>query len=115
MKKKLILFAILVIINLLVVRFFTIKLSIEKILTIQTFLFALSFLTDMVQKKLSKNKNTTSAYFLVINFTRMVLCFLFLLPVILRYTSIENLYIYNFLIVYFIYLFFDIIFRRKKG
>ena len=113
-KSKIILFAILLAINVLVVQIFKMELLLEKILIIQFFLFSLSFLADITQLKFSKNKNITPAHFLIIYFLRILLCVLFLLPTILKYNKSDNIYIYNFFIVYFIYLFYDIIFKSKK-
>ena len=113
-KNKTILLIILLVVNLLLVQIFKIKITFHKVLIIQTFLFSLSFLVDIIQLKFSKNKNITPAHFLIINFLRILLCVVFLLPIILKYSKLENIYIYNFFIVYFIYLFYDIIFKAKN-
>ena len=113
-KSKIILLIILLAVNLLLVQMFKIKITFQQVLTIQIFLFALSFLAEIIQLKFSKNKNITPAHFLMINFLRILLCVVFLLPTILRYSKSDNIYIYNFFIVYFIYLFHDIIFNSKK-
>ena len=113
-KSKTILLIILLGLNLLVVQIFKIKITFQQILIIQIFLFSLSFLVDIIQLKFSKNKNITPAYFLMINFLRILLCVVFLLPIILRYSKSDNNYIYNFFIIYFIYLFYDIIFKAKN-
>ena len=113
-KNKVILFIILVAINVLLVQIFkSIKISILDVLIIQIFLFSLSFLSDVIQLKCSKYKNTTPSHFLSINFLRIFLCVIFLLPTILTYGKSDNIYIYNFFIVYFIYLFSDIVFKHK--
>ena len=113
-KSKTILLAISLAANLLLVQMFKIKITFQQVLIIQIFLFSLSFLTDIIQLKFSKNKNITPAHFLMINFLRILLCIVFLLPTILEYSKLDNSYIYNFFIVYFIYLFYDIIFNSKK-
>ena len=100
-------------VNLLLVQIFKIKITFQQVLIIQIFLFSLSFLADIIQLKFSKNKNITPAHFLMINFLRILLCVMFLLPIILRYDKSDNIYIYNFFIVYFVYLFSDIIFKVK--
>lgn len=100
--------------NLLIIQIFKIKITFQQALTIQIFLFSLSFLAEIIQLKLSKNKNTTPAHFLMINFLRILLCVVFLLPIILKYSKSDNTYIYNFFIVYFIYVFHDIIFKAKS-
>jgi hypothetical protein len=51
---------------------------------------------------------------LIINFLRIFLCFLFLLPIISNYQKSDNTYIYNFFICYFLYLFYDIIMQSKN-
>jgi len=107
-KSKVVLFIILVTTNLLLV-----PNQIQEVLSIQIFLFSLSFLTDVIQIKFAKHKNITPSHFLTINFVRIFLCVIFLLPTILTYTKSDNTYIYNFFIVYFIYLFSDIVFKQK--
>ena len=113
-KSKTILLIISLAVNLLLVQIFKIKITFQQVLIIQIFLFSLSFLADIIQVKFSKNKNITPAHFLMINFLRILLCVMFLLPIILRYEKSDNIYIYNFFIAYFIYLFSDIIFKVKS-
>lgn len=113
-KNKAILFIILVVINILLVQIFKIrKISILDILIIQSFLFSLSFLADVIQDKISKHKNITPSHFLAVNFLRILLCIIFLFPKILSDDKSDNIYIYNFFIAYFAYLFSDIIFKAK--
>ena len=112
-KSKVILFIVLSVVNLVIVQIFKIKITFQEVLTIQIFLFSLSFLSDIVQLKFFKNKNIIPSHFLTINFLRILLCVLFLLPIILRNEKSDNIYIYNFFIVYFFYLFFNIIFKVK--
>jgi len=113
-KSKVILFIISGVVNLLIVQFFKLKITFQEVLTIQIFLFLLSFLADRVQLKFSKNKNITPSHFLMINFLRILLCVMFLFPKILSYDKSDNIYIYNFFIVYFIYLFSDIVLKQKN-
>ena len=113
-KSKVILFAFILTLNLLLVKICKIKIIFEEVLIIQAFLFSLSFLADIIQQKLTKHKNTTPAHFLTINVLRILLCVVFLLPTILKYSEADNIYIYNFFITYFIYLFHDIIFKGKS-
>ena len=113
-KSKTILLVISLAVNVLVVQIFKIKITFQQVLILQIFLFSLSFLAEIIQLKFSKNKNITPAHFLMINFSRILLCVVFLLPTILKYSKSDNIYIYNFFIVYFIYLFHDIIFNSKK-
>ena len=114
-KSKTILLIISLALNLVLVQIFKIKITLQQVLTIQIFLFSLSFLTDIVQLKFSKNKNISPAHFLTINVLRILLCVVFLLPIILKYSKSDNIYIYNFFIAYFIYLFHDIIFKGKSS
>ncbi len=113
-KSKATLFIISIAANLLIIQMFRIKITFQQALTIQSFLFSLSFLSDIIQLKFSKNKNTRPAYFLMINFLRILLCVAFLLPIILKYSGSDINYIYNFFIVYFSYIFHDIIFKAKS-
>lgn len=114
-KSKTILFVITLVVNLFIVQVFKINLTFQQVLTIQIFLFTLSLLAETIQVKFSENKKITPAHFLTINFLRISLCILFLLPTILKYSKSENTYIYNFFIAYFIYLFHDIIFKSKTA
>jgi len=113
-KSKTILLIISLAVNLLVVQIFKIKITVQHVLIIHTFLFSLSFLVDIIQLKFSKNKNITPAHLLMINFLRILLCVVFLLPIILEYNKSDNTYIYNFFIIYFFYLFSDIISKSQK-
>ena len=113
-KSKISLLIISAAVNLLLVQIFKIKITFQQVLTIQIFLFSLSFLAEIIQLKFSKNKNITPSHFLMINFSRILLCVVFLLPTILKYSKADNIYIYNFFIIYFIYLFHDIIFKGKN-
>jgi hypothetical protein len=108
-KSKVVLFIILITTNLLLL-----PNQIQEVLSIQIFLFSLSFLTDVIQIKFAKHKNITPSHFLTINFVRIFLCVIFLLPTILTYTKSDNTYIYNFFIIYFVYLFSDIIFKQRN-
>ena len=113
-KSKTILFVVVLTVNLLLVQMLKIKITVQQVFIIQTFLFSLSFLAEIIQLKFSKNKNITPSHFLMINFLRILLCVVFLLPTILKYSNSDNSYIYNFFIIYFIYLFHDIIFKGKN-
>ena len=107
-KSKVVLFIILVTTNLLLL-----PNQIQEVLSIQIFLFTVVVLWDWFHKKISNNKHIAPSYFLVINFLRIFICVLFLLPKILNYSKNENTYIYNFFIIYFIYIFSDIILKTK--
>ena len=113
-KSKAILFVISLAVNLAIIEISKIQITFQEALTIQIFLFSLSFLSDVIQLKFSKYKNITPSHFLSVNFLRIFLCVIFLLPTILTYSKSDNIYIYNFFIVYFIYLFSDIVLKQKN-
>ena len=113
-KSKAILFIVSAGVNLVIVQIFKIKITFQEVLTVQIFLFSLSFLVDVIQFKFSKYKKITPSHFLIVNFLRIFLCVIFLLPTILTYSKSDNIYIYNFFIVYFIYLFSDIVLKQKN-
>ena len=113
-KSKAILFVISLVVNLLIVELFKLKITFQQVLTIQIFLFSLSFLSDVIQLKFSNYKNITPSHFLSVNFLRIFLCIIFLLPTILTDGKSDNTYIYNFFIIYFIYLFSDIVLKQKN-
>ena len=114
-KNKVALFIFLITINVLLIQIFKIrKISILEVLIIHIFLFSLSLLADVIQVKISKYKNITPSHFLTINFLRILLCIIFLFPKILSYDKSDNTYIYNFFIIYFAYLFLDIVFKQKN-
>ena len=113
-KSKIFLLTTLIVVNALLVNFFKIKITFQQILILQFFLFSLSILTQIIKLKFSKNRIITPAHFLSINFLRISTCVVFLLPNILHYSNSDNIYIYNFFITYFIYLFYDIIFNIKN-
>ena len=112
-KSKTILFIVLLALNLLIVQFFDFF-PLHQAVIIQIFLFSLSFLVEVIQLKFAKSQDITPVHFLMINFLRILLCVVFLLPTILKYSEPDNAYIYNFFIAYFIYLFHDIIFKGKN-
>jgi len=112
---KVLVFVISFAVNLLLAQRFKIKITFQEILTIHGFLFSLTFLAGLIQTKFSKHKNTPSSYLLSINFLRILVCVIFLLPIILKYEKYENTYIYNFFICYFIYLFCDLVLKNKTS
>lgn len=113
-KNKAILFVIATLTNLILVNFFFINIGFVKVLILHSFLFSLSFLSDLIQSKILGKKKIIPFYFFSINFFRIFLCLIFLLPTILQYTPSEKSYIYNFFIAYFVYLFNEIVFMGKK-
>lgn len=101
-------------INLAVAHVLKLTITFQQVLTIHIFLFALFFLTNVIQTKLSKHKKISPSLVLSINFSRMFVCIIFLLPSILTHEKSENGYIYNFFGVYFFILFSDIFLKRKN-
>ncbi len=114
-KSKILIQIIFLIGNLILLKIINFQLCNFDVFKIHVFLFFVFLFGELIQKKVSKNKKTISIYFLVVNFTRIVLCILFLLPTILNYNNFHNIFIYNFFIVYFFYLVLDIIFIKIKG
>jgi len=112
-KSKVIIFIISLCANLLFVQIFKLAISNQEIFKIHMFLFSLSLLVDLIKFKFSKDKNITPSHFLGINFLRIILCVIFLFPVILIHNKYNNIYIYTFLCVYFINLFSDIFLSVK--
>jgi len=102
-------------INLLFTQIFKLAISNQEIFKIHIFLFSLSFIVDLIQVKFSKRTIITPSHFLCINFLRIVLCIIFLFPVILIHNKSNNIYIYTFLLVYFINLFSDIFLSVKTA
>ena len=114
-KSKIALFFVLLSINLFAVYFFKLRLIFQQVLTIHTFLLSLSFLTDLLQVKFLKPSPFSSLMPLSINFLRVCLCIIFLLPVILTDEILDKNYIYNFFIVYFLIIFHDLFLKGKKA
>ena len=112
-KNKVFIFILCMLLNYFFVEGFDIDIQFFDIFTIQVFLFTVVVLGDFFHEKFSNNKHITPSHFLVINFFRIFICVLFLLPKILNYSKNDNTYIYNFFIIYFIYLFSDIILKTK--
>jgi len=110
-KNKAILFLTLITVNLLAAQIFNIKINFQLILITNIFLFSLSFLTHVIQVKILKYKKPTTSHFLTINFIRILLCVIFLLS----NKNLTNIYIYNFFIIYFIYLFSDMFFKHRNA
>lgn len=108
-------FLSLFLINLVVVFFFELEITFQKVLVIHTFLFSLLFLTKLIQKKISKHKNISSSLLLSINFLRILACILFLIPFILNHEKTNICYIYNFFCIYFSMLFSDIFLKLKDA
>lgn len=115
MKNNILFAGIILTVNLFLVEITTVQIDSYGILFINIFLFSISFLGSLFQKKIAKKNKTTPSYFLAINFMRMFLCILFLLPIIIDYEKSDALFIYNFFIIYFLYLIMDLMHMKSKG
>jgi len=108
------LFFILLAINLIGAYFLKIKLLLEEILIIYCFLFAVFFLTDLIQAKLSQKGKTPTHLLLGVNFFRIFICVVFLFPTILNYEKSDSIYVINFFLVYFFMLFSGVVLKYKN-
>lgn len=102
-----------VLINLGVVFFFELKLKTSDILIIHGFLFLLFFITSLIQKGFLIYKNQPYLI-LSINFFRIIFCSAFLFFNVLSDINYEKNYIYNFIIIYFLFLFTEIFLKWKR-
>lgn len=102
----------LVLINLFSLWLFEIKAKTQEVLIIHAFLFALFFLTELVQKTCIGYKNQPHLI-LSINFFRIIVCVGFLFFHYISDKNHKNIYIYNFIVVYFFLLFSDIFLKLK--
>lgn len=95
---------------------FLIKLDVNfsSVFFLNLFLFSISLIGELLKQYFIKLKKLATTHLLIINFLRIFLCCLFLLPIILNYQKSDNTYIYNFFICYFLYLFYDIIMQTKN-
>ena len=84
------------------------------IIKIHMFLFFLFLIADLVKKRIFKNKKAIPAKLFIINIGRILLCILFLFSSIIEGAESKSFYIYNFLTIYFIYLFLDLIKLKIK-
>lgn len=105
-KKQLILAIILVLLNLEIVRFFELKLKSVDILIIHAALFLLFFITRLIQQRLLQYKKQPHLI-LSVNFFRIIFCSVFLFFNVIVEREYEKSYIYNFLLVYFLFLFIE--------
>ena len=112
--KKIILSLAVFIINLSLIKLNKFPVSTVEIIVINVFLFSLFLFSDVIQKRLIKIKKAASTVLLSINFLRSLMCLFFLFPIILNYQKSDNIYIYNFFLCYFFYLFYDLISQSKK-
>jgi hypothetical protein len=102
-----------VIIHLILSYCFLGNLFLDDVLIMHVFLFLLTITTKWLQKKLTKKKNISPMILLAINIGRMLICVLFLLPIIIGYEDTDKWLIYHFFFAYFFYLFLDLLSAKK--
>ena len=106
----LIAFGLLFLLSHLGLLFFLLKQHIEvkSVLIIHLYIFALTILFFIVFDWLGKKNKKSPFLFLSINFIKMFLCLVFLIPTIRNYDPVNLPYILHFFLVYFGYLFTEI-------
>ena len=92
-----------------------IEISILNIVSIQSFILSIYIITEAFTRKASLKYGVLPFYFLTFNFLRITASVVFLMPYILKNHDYSNTYIYNFIIVYFIHLYFDIYVIKKTS
>ena len=113
-KSKPIFFLFLLAANLVVVSIFELSLSFEQVFKTHVFLAALLLSTSFIQNRFAQNKKPLLALSLSVNFLRIIGCLVFLFPHIVSHKATSDIYIYNFFLVYFSLLFFDVFLKWKK-
>ncbi len=108
------LFVLLFPINLFVAWFFVIKISAQELFTKHFFLFSVFFLTEKTKKFVLEKRPTFVLFLLSFNFLRILACVLFLYITFFIGENQEKLYVYNFFVCYFFYLF-GIFFLTRKN
>lgn len=101
-------------INYLVIISFSVTINLKQIFISHLFLFILSIVSDFLKRQLNKIKNNTPFYFLLINFFRICVCLVFLFSSVVNPAEQAKIYVCNFIIIYFLYLFIDLVFEYKK-
>lgn len=82
---------------------------------IHIFLFILTLLSHFgLMVILKKNVDFMGYGFIAASFIKMIICVLFLLPVILNQTESTNSYVFQFFFVYFGYLAFEVVILYKE-
>ncbi|MEC8030948.1 MAG: hypothetical protein VX138_03255, partial [Bacteroidota bacterium] len=83
--------------------------SLNETLIMDFFLASITAVFIILSKYLSARKNTSPFIFLSFIFLKMFTCLLFLIPIIKNYNSQKMGYILQFFIIYFTYLFIEIL------
>lgn len=112
-KSNIAIFIICALLNLMLVYFLKIQITLKHILSIHIFLSLIFLLNQLVSVKISNRKNPAPLLLLSLNFLRIISCIIFLLPTILSGEKFAHTYIYNFFICYFVYLFCDLFLKQK--
>ena len=114
-RNRIYLYLICTIFNMFIQIFFSTPLNILDIILIQSYLLSIYIITDTSTRKLKSKTQSVPFYFSIFNFLRIIACVIFLIPHILKNNIYSNTYIYNFIIVYFIHLYFDIYMLKKTS
>ena len=101
----------LIVINIGAIYVFQIKEQLYFALSSHLFLFALDVFTQMYERRLNNSRKPLLE--LSINFFRIVLCLVFLLPQISSSNTGRKLYIINFFLLYFALLIINLINKKK--
>ena len=91
------------------------SISINEILIMDFFLAFITAVFIFLSEYFSTKKNTSPFIFLSFIFFKMFTCLLFLIPVIKNYNSQKMGYILQFFIIYFSYLFIEILILNRSS
>tara|TARA_B100001142_G_C13946117_1_gene505153 strand:- start:159 stop:518 length:360 start_codon:yes stop_codon:yes gene_type:complete len=106
--------AALLVLNLSAQRFLQVSISAYQILIIYMFLFSLIVLTELIRDKILKTTTGKVFTLLGINLLRILFSIVFLFPCFPAKKEVDKVYIYNFIICYFILLFYSSFINRKQ-
>ena len=100
--------------NLLAAWFFVINISAQELFIKHFFLFLVFFLTEKIKKVVLEKKPAFVLSLLSVNFLRILACVLFLYTTFFAQENQQKIYVYNFFVCYFFYLF-GIFFLTRKN
>ena len=109
------LFLICTALNVFIQTFFLIEISTLNIVLIQSYILSIYIITELITRKKFVKTKPVPFYFLMFNFLRIGMSVVFLIPHILKNNDYSNIYIYNYIIVYFVHLYFDIYIIKKTS
>ena len=115
MRKTIYIVIFFILVNLVLRIIGSIQIEYYDIIKIHAFFFSTTIITQKLYKYLSKKPNTSALYFLSINFGRIILSIIFLWPIIFSENTLKKQIIINFIITYFLYLFFESIIQNQKS